>query len=184
MLDSSYPWWTYSSVDFVEKYLATKSAARVFEWGSGGSSLWLANRCASVVSVEHDENWMPKMVDRLPVNAEIRFVKPEMNQNQHFSSKKHGWKNLNFENYVNSVSQEADKFDLIVIDGRSRVACLSRALENLSSGGMILFDNVQRLRYLRSVLKVDSSVFHRKLFFGRTPCSLLPTFTAVFIKKY
>ncbi|HKO93603.1 MAG TPA: hypothetical protein VJU61_20760, partial [Polyangiaceae bacterium] len=30
---------------------------RVFEWGSGGSTLFLARRVAELVSVEHDAEW-------------------------------------------------------------------------------------------------------------------------------
>ena len=39
------PWWTYDAIDTVEKWIADHpEPVRVFEWGSGASTLWLARR--------------------------------------------------------------------------------------------------------------------------------------------
>ena len=42
------PWWTFDSADQVSAYLGEHPDARVFEWGSGASTLWLAARSGSV----------------------------------------------------------------------------------------------------------------------------------------
>src|SRR5437763_723392 len=37
------PWWTYRAIDAVEAWLAARPGpARIFEYGSGASTLWLA----------------------------------------------------------------------------------------------------------------------------------------------
>lgn len=51
------PWWTFDAADAVEGFLASRPAARVFEWGSGASTVWLAKRSGCVVSIEHDAAW-------------------------------------------------------------------------------------------------------------------------------
>ena len=53
-------WMTYSAIDFLESL--DLSACRVFEYGSGGSTLFWQKRCASIVSVEHFSPWYRKMI--------------------------------------------------------------------------------------------------------------------------
>ena len=48
------PWWTYSAIDLVETWLRShRRPIRVFEFGSGASTLWLARRVDEVHTVEH-----------------------------------------------------------------------------------------------------------------------------------
>ena len=49
------PWFSYSAIDFLKIFL--RKTHRVFEFGSGGSTLFFADRCASVESVEEDPSW-------------------------------------------------------------------------------------------------------------------------------
>src|SRR6516162_8093084 len=44
------PWWNRKAMRFLEKNL--HSGDRVFEWGSGGSTVWLIEHEARVTSVE------------------------------------------------------------------------------------------------------------------------------------
>ena len=53
MLDK--PWWIYHAIDDVEDFLTERGGkARVFEYGAGASTVWLASRASKVYSVEHD----------------------------------------------------------------------------------------------------------------------------------
>ena len=45
------PWWTLDAAEKVARYLETRPEARVFEWGSGASTLWLARRAVLVFCV-------------------------------------------------------------------------------------------------------------------------------------
>ena len=49
------PWFTYSAIRFIESRL--KKDHTIFEFGSGNSTIWFSNRCAHVISVEHEEAW-------------------------------------------------------------------------------------------------------------------------------
>src|SRR5688572_27506537 len=65
------PWLPAAAVSFLDDKLAGLS---VFEWGSGGSTLWFAERARSVVSVEHDPVWFAQGLAHLPENAHIHLV--------------------------------------------------------------------------------------------------------------
>jgi hypothetical protein len=45
------PWWTMDAADEVAMFLRDRRDARIFEWGSGASTFWLARRAAAVHSV-------------------------------------------------------------------------------------------------------------------------------------
>src|SRR3546814_16693648 len=51
------PWWTLRAKRLVEHHLAARPEARVFEYGAGASTVFLARRARQVVSVEHDPLW-------------------------------------------------------------------------------------------------------------------------------
>ena len=58
LVDLDIPWWTYGAIDAVEKHLNSLGGrARVFEFGSGASTVWLGRRSAEVFSVEHDHSF-------------------------------------------------------------------------------------------------------------------------------
>ena len=59
------PWWTFQASDIVEQHLRAYDAPRVFEWGSGASTVWLARRGALVTSVEHDSHWAHVVAEAL-----------------------------------------------------------------------------------------------------------------------
>ena len=63
-LELELPWWSLPSIRYVEKKLSSK--LKVFEWGSGGSTLFLGKRFNSVTSIEHEPKWLEK------VDAEIK----------------------------------------------------------------------------------------------------------------
>ncbi|MFN8076496.1 MAG: hypothetical protein U0Q15_13915 [Kineosporiaceae bacterium] len=60
------PWWTYEAADRVAGFLqGLGDAARVFEYGSGASTIWLARRCATLDSVEHHAGWAQRVRELL-----------------------------------------------------------------------------------------------------------------------
>jgi hypothetical protein len=65
------PWVTYSFIDFIKDRLKPEHA--VFEFGSGNSTTFYAQRTGIVVSVEHDQEWFEKITKAKPDNAEIIF---------------------------------------------------------------------------------------------------------------
>lgn len=146
-------WWTFEAMDQVEKFLRERPGARVFEYGSGASTFWLARRGAIVTSVEHDAEWGSKMLERTKAaeNIKIKVVPPTKSPHAQFPSGVARWRDHDFEEYVRSIDREAGTFDLIIIDGRCRPACLEQSKGRLSEGGLILFDNSGRSRYQKTI---------------------------------
>ena len=54
-LQDETPWITFRAIDWLDAFL--KPDMDVFEYGAGGSTLYLAKRARRVVSVEHDEGF-------------------------------------------------------------------------------------------------------------------------------
>jgi len=153
------PWWTYDAIDEVRAFLAARPAARVFEFGSGASTIWLARRAAEVTSVEHHRGWHARMVDQLSFAEDLapvtlRLVEPDAVAVEAplYRSEKAGERHSTFRAYASAIGDEPDaRYDLVVIDGRARGACLEHAIPQLAPGGLIVFDNTGRARYRRAI---------------------------------
>jgi len=173
------PWWAFGAADSVDGFLAGRPAPRVFEWGSGASSVWLAKRAASVVSVEHDEAWAAEIAQHLPGNVTLRHVvAPDSVEPDAVRSHRRGEENRDFREYVGAIDAQDGAFDLIVIDGRAREACLERAVRRLAPGGLIVFDNTDRRRYRRAIAE-HAGAFTVRTMRGLTPALPYPTRTAL-----
>lgn len=176
------PWWTFASSDLVAAWLRGRPGARVFEWGSGASTLWLAARAGSVRSVEHHAGWAGALSPRLPGNVELRVVEAVPSTSPVVASARAGHDGLDFAAYVAAIDDVAGDFDVVVIDGRAREACLARAVERLAPGGLIVFDNVDRRRY-RDAIGATAAVREGRLLLtvtrGLTPALPYPTRTAL-----
>lgn len=170
------PWWTFEAADRTESFLAARPGCRAFEWGSGASTVWLGRRCGTVISVEHDPDWAGRMQAVLPGNARLRLVEPVPGAD--VPSAKPGFAGLDFSDYVATIDDVAGPLDLIVIDGRAREACLDRAVQRLSAGGLIVLDNVDRARYREAIARFGQRL-DVQWTRGRTPALPYPTRTAL-----
>jgi precorrin-6B methylase 2 len=174
------PWWTYDSAERVARFLGARPDARVLEWGSGASSVWLAKRAGSVTSIEHDPEWAEEIAPVLPANARVVAVPPTLASQSEapIRSAKKGFEGLDFRDYVEAIDRQHGDFDLIVVDGRAREACLERAVERLAPGGVIVVDNVERARYRAAIEKLGTRV---TVYWtaGLTPSLPYPTRTAL-----
>lgn len=145
------PWWTYDAIERVEAFLASRENPRVFEYGSGASTVWLAKRAHHVTSVDHDAAWVSRLQPRLAKldNVTLELAEPDAvaDPDPYFHSRKEGYRGRSFRTYVETIARAEGPFDLIVIDGRARPACLGEAVGRLAEGGMIVFDNSHRAHY-------------------------------------
>jgi hypothetical protein len=171
------PWWTFEAADRVEAFLRTRPGARVFEWGSGASTVWLAARAGHVTSVEHDGAWAREVRSVLPANAELLLAEPTPSGRPATGSRKPGFAGLDFTAYVDRIDVVDGDLDLVVVDGRAREACLAKALPRLAPGGLLVLDNVERARY-RDALAAHPDV-QVQWTSGRTPSLPYPTRTAL-----
>lgn len=172
------PWMNFRVIEWLESTL--KSEMRVFEYGSGGSTLFLSKRVAEVVSIEHDEGFYEFMVQRFqregvsnctyvlsPPKPMEAGVVPPYGSNS-FTSDWPAQRTMSFESYVKTIDDYPDgSFDLVTVDGRARPSCALRALPKIKNGGWLLVDNMERARYaiIRDLLAHHQSVD----FFGVVP---------------
>ncbi|AUB80753.1 class I SAM-dependent methyltransferase [Candidatus Thiodictyon syntrophicum] len=175
------PWWCLKAVARVDAFLAARPDARVFEYGSGASSVWLARRAATLVSVEHDLAWHQVVAAQLAnyANARLILAPPEAHphpEQGRYGSRKAGWRDQTFHDYVHAIDREQGPFDLIVIDGRSRPACLEAAARRLKPDGLIVFDNSGRSHYQQAIR--NSGLQHRH-YRGLTACLPYPDTTSL-----
>lgn len=149
------PWWTYDSIDLVEDFLKGRTAPRMFEYGSGASTVWLAKRAHEVISVDHDAGWIefsrPRLAELGNARVELVPADPQPVSDPLYHSGKSGYRGQSFKAYADAIDRWPGRFDLIVVDGRARAACLAKAVERLADGGMIVFDNSHRSRYRKAI---------------------------------
>jgi hypothetical protein len=175
------PWWTYRAIDQVERWLAGREGdVRVFEWGSGASTIWLARRVAAVRSVEHHRQFGEMIQDQLVAwpNATLDIVEPVASTTPAIRSAKEGHGGLDFADYVGHIDRVGGVFDMIVVDGRAREACLRAALPHLGAGGIIVFDNTMRRRYRRAI---EEAPVTETRYRGLTPTLPYPDQTSILI---
>lgn len=137
------PWYTYPAIEYLRQL--DVSTARVFEWGSGNSSLFWSDRAKEVISIEWDKVWFERSTRDSRPNLETKLVNSDPA-------------------YSDAISN-AGMFDIIVIDGRQRRACAQNAMGHWNEDGIIILDNsdwyIKATEYLRSqgLLQIDFSGF-------------------------
>lgn len=148
------PWWTYGAIDVVDGWIAARRRpVRVFEFGSGASTIWLARRTDEVHSVEHHRGFAETLRPSLDAfdHVTLHVVEPRRSEHPTVPSHKEGCEGLDFAEYVAALDAVGGTFDLVVIDGRAREACLVAARPRLAADGMIVFDNSRRRRYRTAI---------------------------------
>jgi len=168
------PWITFSATKFLEHTLTKEMV--VYEFGSGGSTLFLAKRVKQVYSVEHDKTWFLTVSDAIKNKGysnwsgrvlepayEGEYLEKSPSDPDAYVSGSPDFKGYSFKNYVESIDDFSDGyFDLVLIDGRARPSCFKHAVSKVRVGGYIMWDNTERLYYLediqnlqRGLLRVD-----------------------------
>ena len=181
------PWWSFKSIDEVEGLLKSWGGnARVFEYGSGASTVWLAARAGEIHSVEHDRPFSETIKDTLDSLANVTsyLVEPKRLQDtdaeQAALSNRRGYSQMDFLAYTESIHRIEGQFDLIIVDGRARIKCLEEALKKLKPTGVLLFDNSDRGEYQEGL---DAVPLERKAFKGLTPSLPYGSETTLFYNK-
>ena len=157
------PWLTYSFIDFITERLSKEFD--VFEFGSGNSTLFFAERVKQVSSVEHNSDWYNKLKSKIPVNSNLILSISDSS-----------------EDYIAVLKQSNKKFDLITIDGIHRVDCCLSASNYLTDKGIIILDDSEREQYKEGIEYLIKEGFKRIDFSGISPGYLYKKETTVFYK--
>jgi hypothetical protein len=158
------PWITYPAIEFLARL--DFSSKSVFEYGCGNSTRYWGGRAARVVSVEHVPPFYEQIAPTLSPNCELLLRSPA-------------------EVYIGSLAafsrRQGRGFDVIVIDGHSRVRCAEHAADYLAPGGMIILDNSDwfpdAATHLRDAGLIEAS------FTGFAPISDFTSTTSVFFHR-
>jgi hypothetical protein len=160
-LERARPWVTFEAARILERRLPR--SARVFEYGSGGSTLFFARRGDRVVSVEHDRTWFEEVrsaVAGLPgVEVVLAEARPPRNHAETaFASATKAFAGQTFIDYVTVVDRFPDhSFDLLVVDGRARPSAFFRGEPKVRVGGLVLLDDSERSGYQPAVAAARAS---------------------------
>ncbi|MPZ81356.1 MAG: class I SAM-dependent methyltransferase [Actinophytocola sp.] len=173
-------WWSYPAMRRVEAFLAERPGARVFEFGAGASTAWLARRAGQVDSVEHDTRWVEYVRELLADTPGVKLhavpATPATAETV-IRSGRVGHTDLDFGDYVATIDQVGGPFDVIVVDGRARNDAFRRSLDHLADGGVVVYDNIRRKRYWDVVSALPG--LRIELLKGATPTLPYPTTTGL-----
>lgn len=92
------PWCTYSFIHFIEPRL--KKDFKIFEYGSGASTEWYAQRCKEVISVENNEEWYLWSEKKLESLDNVNVL---LRNDQ--------------ESYCKAIGEKKQKYDIVIVDG-------------------------------------------------------------------
>lgn len=144
-IELALPWFSYAAIDFLEMNL--RRDAEVFEFGSGGSTIFFAERCAAVRAVEEEPKWAARVrihaAERGLENVRVVNAPFDFSDPREFESS----------DYLAQV--RGGTWDVIVIDGFDndftiRPICFRAAESQVKAGGMIIVDDSWRYTELRT----------------------------------
>jgi SAM-dependent methyltransferase len=119
------PWLTFDAIREVRGFL--RPGMKIFEFGSGHSTIWFARAGAEVYSVEDDHHWYTAVERKL---REDRL------------DRAHLYYADNETDYVGAIDRSGEHaFDILFFDGSYRLQCLQEALPYLKPGGILVFDD-------------------------------------------
>ena len=118
------PWLTFPAIRALRKHVTSDS--KIFEYGSGHSTVYWASLGATITSVEDCKEWFDVLQQHLGKssisNVELLFE-------------------TNHADYVDAISRDGSSFDMIVVDGAHRRECVIAAVPLLKPGGVFVVDN-------------------------------------------
>lgn len=168
-VDLELPWWSYRAIEAADTIAPGR---RIFEYGTGGSTLRYGKVAKSIVSIEDNLMWLDIMRDRLNKHGiEATLFHHEFD-----------FKNpMNFEESSYLMSIDSNDWDMLIIDGQDesfeqRLACFRHAEPSAEPGDIIIVDDFWRYECL---LK-ESRAKEVDVFESVGPCRIGVTSTAFF----
>ena len=150
------PMYTYPCYEWLNSIDWTDS--KVFEYGTGYSTIWWQNKNVDYHAVEDNKQWYDMIEDKTNIN-----YKPGLHK------------------YIQSIYDYNYKFDVIVIDGVFRFDCIKPALDKIKNDGIIIVDNTDWHRNSKEELdKSDLIPIH---FHGFKPLHVDSETTSCYINR-
>lgn len=134
------PWMNFNIVELLDQRL--NKSLSLFEFGSGYSTYFYANRVRCVTSLEYDKHWYQLLKPQVSESVDLVFQQEDIDGD-----------------YCRVIVEQKKKFDVVVVDGRDRVNCIKQSFTALSERGVILLDDSQRERYLEGIVLAEAKGF-------------------------
>jgi len=158
--DQELPLYTYPTIEYLTQF--DFSNKRVFEFGSGASTIFWAKRAKEVFSVEHNIEWVDKLGSKLGENATILHAEGN--------------------DFPRKIREINGVFDIIVIDGAGfRYDCAVEATEKLAAGGIVILDNSDWHFNTAAMLKTSGLI--QVDMTGFKPCYSHTSTTSIFFHR-
>lgn len=136
------PWMNDREIALIEEYLTPSTI--MLEWGSGGSTMHFSKLVKDYYSIEHDDKWYFKVLIDKPDNVKYYYQPPNIlvhpNESSHQSHK----------DYIERAGKLNTQFDVVLIDGRARLACAIYIKKYLHKNSIVFIHDFwkrQRTRY-------------------------------------
>jgi hypothetical protein len=158
------PWIAYRAIDELDNLI--QKDWKILEFGSGMSTVWLAQRCELVRSIEHDRAWYEKVSEIIEekkiANIIYEYREPDR--------------------YTDLSAFEDNYFDFVLIDGLQRSECVKSALPKLKNPGFVYLDNCDKYYVMDGTMEVGEQMLLNaakekngeiKYFTDFAPCQLV-----------
>jgi len=199
-LDGPVPWYTYAARLVLER--CVPRAARVLEFGSGGSTRWWTQRGCTVVAVEHDPVWHAQFIateaaagldirlrpaGSVPTDAGAGAVVRAWAAGLASAQAQAPGPAEGLDELVAYAAEGllcgAESFDVVVVDGTARNLCARVALACVKPGGLVVFDNAERPQYAPGHALLGEAGLVRVDFWGPGPINPYPWSTALYARS-
>lgn len=147
------PWLSYAAIDWLEANI--RPNWKVLEYGLGSSSLWWAEHVGALTIIEHDPLWIERLGDRLPSWVQLVFIDQADPLYRDYA--------------VQEMAAGAPAWDVISVDGKRRNSVIKRAAKAVQPGGLLLFDDSQKVRYAKPLAKLVRRGFEALDFWDAKP---------------
>lgn len=144
------PWISLPLFDFIKERIAKDFD--IFEFGAGNSTLYFSPKINSIDSVEHDKDWAEFLQTKNLKNWTL-YIKDINNGNE----------------YEKAIELSNKKYDIIIVDGRKRVACTKESIHHLKENGVVILDDSHRERYAEALSFMKENGFKKLDFWGIGP---------------
>ncbi len=157
------PLYTYPAIEYLNSL--NFSHKKIFEFGSGNSTLFWLNKGAIVNSVESNKMWFKKLTQEIGDNSKHKFI---------FANKVQ---------YYDAILEDDERYDVIIIDGsENRLESTKRALERIKEDGMMIIDNSDWFENSTRLIR-EKLDFIQIDFYGFKPSKSNTSVTSVFFSR-
>ncbi|TFH86683.1 tetratricopeptide repeat protein [Billgrantia azerbaijanica] len=110
-----------------------ESARNYFEFGSGGSTVWAVEEGLTAYGVESDRQWVSGLKEKLGEFCKVVAV--DIGPTREWGYPVSMENSDRFGSYSREIFNHSHGFDLILVDGRFRVACTIAAIQHILANG-------------------------------------------------